>query len=80
VLKVMPDRAKAEVMEEYPTLRFAQPVFIGTGLVDTAAAPEFHYGIAAAACRAGRSSRPTIIQARIMAWRSMPRSSIRYRS
>ncbi len=53
VLKVMPDRAKTEAMEEYPTLRFAQPVFIGTGLADTAAAPEFQYGIAAAACRAG---------------------------
>jgi hypothetical protein len=53
VLKVMPDRAKTEVMEDYPTLRFAQPVFIGTGLVDTAAVPEFQYGIAAAACRAG---------------------------
>ena len=53
VLKVMPDRAKTEAMEDYPTLRFAQPVFIGTGLADTAAAPEFQYGIAAAACRAG---------------------------
>ena len=53
VLKVMPDRAKTEAMEEYPTLRFAQPVFIGTGLADTAAAPEFQYGIASAACREG---------------------------
>jgi hypothetical protein len=53
VLKVWPDRAKVDAVEDWPTLRFAQPVFVGIGLADTAAQPEFQYGTAAAACRAG---------------------------
>jgi hypothetical protein len=53
VLKVWPARAKVAAVEDWPTLRFAQPVFVGTGLADTAVLPEFQYGIAAAACRAG---------------------------
>jgi len=53
VLKVWPDRAKVAAFEDWPTLRFSHPVFIGTGLADTAAAPDVQYGTAAAACRAG---------------------------
>ena len=53
VLKVWPDRAKVAAVEDWPTLRFSHPVFIGTGLADTAALPEIQSGTAAAACRAG---------------------------
>jgi hypothetical protein len=53
VLKVWPDHAKVPAVEDWPTLRFAHPVFVGTGLADTAAPPEFQYGTAAAACRGG---------------------------
>ena len=53
LLKMMPDRAAVEAVEDYPTLRFAHPVFVGTGLADTAVLPQHQYGIAAAACRAG---------------------------
>jgi hypothetical protein len=53
VLKVWPDRAKVAAVEDWPTLRFSHPVFIGTGLADTAAVPELQYGTAVAACRAG---------------------------
>jgi hypothetical protein len=53
VLKVWPDRATVAAVEDWPTLRFPHPVFVGIGLADTAALPEFQYGIAAAACRAG---------------------------
>jgi hypothetical protein len=53
VLKVWPDRAKVAAVEDWPTLRFPHPVFVGIGLADTAALPEFQYGTAAAACQAG---------------------------
>lgn len=53
VLKVWPHHAKVPAVEDWPTLRFAHPVFVGTGLADTAALPEFQYGTAASACRAG---------------------------
>ena len=53
VLKVWPDRAKVAAVENWPTLRFAHPLFVGIGLADIAALPEFQYNIAAAACRAG---------------------------
>jgi len=53
VLKVWPEHAKIAAVEDWPTLRFTQPVFVGTGLADTVALPEFQYGIAAAACRVG---------------------------
>ena len=53
MLKVWPDRAKVAAVEDWPTLRFTHPVFVGIGLADTAALPEFQYGTAAAACRAG---------------------------
>ena len=52
VLKVWPDRAKVAAVEDWPTLRFSHPVFIGTGLADAAALPDIQYGTAAAACRA----------------------------
>ena len=53
VLKVWPDRAKVAAVEDWPTLHFPHPLFIGIGLADAAALPEFQYAIAAAACRAG---------------------------
>ena len=53
VLKVWPDRAKVAAVEDWPTLRFSDPVFVGIGLADTAAVPDIQYGTAAAACRAG---------------------------
>jgi len=53
VLKVWPDHAKVAAVEDWPTLRFSHPVFVGTGLADAAALPDFQYGTAAAACRAG---------------------------
>jgi ribonuclease BN (tRNA processing enzyme) len=53
VLKVWPERAKVAAVEDWPTLRFSHPLFVGTGLADTAALPESQYGTAAAACRAG---------------------------
>jgi hypothetical protein len=53
VLKVWPDHAKVPAVEEWPTLRFSHPLFIGTGLADAAAVPDIQYGTAAAACRAG---------------------------
>jgi hypothetical protein len=48
-----PDRAKVDAVEDWPTLRFAHPVFVGIGLADTAVLPELQYGTASAACRAG---------------------------
>jgi ribonuclease BN (tRNA processing enzyme)/dienelactone hydrolase len=53
VLKVWPDRAKVAAVEDWPTLRFSHPIFVGAGLADTAAPPELQYATAAAACRAG---------------------------
>jgi hypothetical protein len=53
VLKVWPDRVKVAAVEDWPTLRFSHPLFIGTGLADTAAAPDVQYGTASAACQAG---------------------------
>jgi hypothetical protein len=53
VLKVWPDHATVASVEDWPTLRFPHPVFVGIGLADTAVLPEFQYGTAAAACRAG---------------------------
>jgi len=53
VLKVWPDHGNVEPVEDWPTLRFPHPLFVGTGLADTAALPDIQYGTAAAACRAG---------------------------
>jgi hypothetical protein len=53
VLKEWPAPAKLPAVEDWPTLRFAHPVFVGIGLADTAALPAFQYSTAAAACRAG---------------------------
>lgn len=53
VMKMWPDRAKVAAFEDWPTLRFSYPVFIGSGLADTAALPDVQYGTATAACRAG---------------------------
>jgi hypothetical protein len=53
VLKAWPEHAKVAAFEDWPTLRFSHPLFIGTGLADTAAVPEVQYGTATAACRAG---------------------------
>lgn len=53
VLRLWPDHAKVAAVEDWPTLSFPHPVFVGTGLADTAVPPEFQYGTAAAACRAG---------------------------
>jgi dienelactone hydrolase len=53
VLKAWPERAKVAAVEDWPTLRFSHPVFIGVGLADTAVPPELQYATAAAACQAG---------------------------
>lgn len=53
VLKMWPDRTTVAAVENWPTLRFSHPVFIGAGLADAAASPDVQYGTAAAACRAG---------------------------
>ena len=53
VLKVWPERAKVEAAEEWPTMRFTHPVFVGIGLADSAAPPHAQYSTATAACRAG---------------------------
>ena len=53
VSKVWPDHAKVAAVEDWPTLRFAHPVFIRAGLADAAALPDIQYDTAAAACRAG---------------------------
>ena len=53
VLKVWPDPATFTAVEDWPTLRFAHPVFVGIGLADAAALPAFQYDTAVAACRAG---------------------------
>lgn len=53
LLEMWPERAKIAAVEDLPTLRFPHPVFVGTGLADKAVLPEFQYGIAVAACRAG---------------------------
>jgi hypothetical protein len=45
--------AKAASYQQYPTPKFAQPVFIGSGLADTAAFPEGQYNVVMAACHAG---------------------------
>ena len=54
-LKKNPDEAaaKAASYERYPTPRFAQPVFIGSGLADVVAFPEGQYDFVKAACYAG---------------------------
>ena len=52
-LKTMPDRAQAAPVEDYPTLRFDYPIFVGTGLADSAVLPVYQHGIVEAACRAG---------------------------
>jgi pimeloyl-ACP methyl ester carboxylesterase len=54
-LKKNPDdaAAKAASYERYPTPRFAQPVFIGSGLADVSAFPEGQYDFVMAACYAG---------------------------
>jgi hypothetical protein len=53
VLKVWPDHATVPAVEDWPTLRFAHPVFIGAGLADAAAVPQIQHETAAAACAAG---------------------------
>jgi hypothetical protein len=53
VLKVWPEHATVAAVEDWPTLRFAHPVFVGIGLADAAVPPELQFGTAAAACRAG---------------------------
>ena len=52
-MKAWPDHAKVPAVEDWPTLHFTHPVFIGTGLADTAGLPAVQYATAAAACRAG---------------------------
>lgn len=44
---------KIAAVEDWPTLRLSQPLFIGIGLADAAALPEVQYGTAIQACRAG---------------------------
>ena len=53
LLKAWPDHAKVPAVEDWPTLHFTHPLFIGTGLADTAGLPAVQYATAAAACRAG---------------------------
>jgi ribonuclease BN (tRNA processing enzyme)/pimeloyl-ACP methyl ester carboxylesterase len=53
VLKVWPESATVEAAEEWPTLRFSHPVFVGIGLADSATPPHAQYSTATAACRAG---------------------------
>lgn len=45
--------AKAAPYKQYPTPRFARPVFIGSGLADTTVFPESQYNLVMAACYAG---------------------------
>jgi acetyl esterase/lipase len=45
--------ANAIRYQQYPTPKFAQPLFVGTGLADTAVSPEEQYDLVRAACRAG---------------------------
>jgi pimeloyl-ACP methyl ester carboxylesterase len=54
-LKKTPDEAIAHAAsyERYPTPRFAQPVFIGSGLADVTAFPEGQYNFVKAACSVG---------------------------
>ena len=53
LLKTWPEHPKVAAVEDWPTLRFAHPLFVGTGLADTAGLPAVQYATAAAACRAG---------------------------
>jgi acetyl esterase/lipase len=55
VLKKSPDDvvARAARYLRYPPLRFAQPVFVGTGLADTTIFPEDQYNVVMAACYDG---------------------------
>jgi hypothetical protein len=53
VLKAWPAPEKLAAVEDWPTLRFPHPVFIGIGLADAAALPAQQHDTAAAACRAG---------------------------
>jgi hypothetical protein len=53
VLKAWPAHEALAAVEDWPTLRFARPLFVGIGLADAAALPELQYGTATAACRAG---------------------------
>ena len=54
-LRKNPDAAiaKAAPLQQYPSLKFAQPVFIGTGLADTTILPQAQYNLVMAACYAG---------------------------
>jgi pimeloyl-ACP methyl ester carboxylesterase len=45
--------AKAAPFQQYPTPRFIQPVFIGTGLSDITTAPDGQYNFVRAACHTG---------------------------
>jgi hypothetical protein len=53
VSKAWPDHGPVAAVEDWPTLRFDRPVFVGIGLADAAALPEQQHSTAAAACRAG---------------------------
>lgn len=53
VLKMWPAHRALAAVEDWPTLRYAHPLFVGIGLADAAALPELQYGTVAAACRAG---------------------------
>jgi pimeloyl-ACP methyl ester carboxylesterase len=53
--KQSPDQiaAKTNPYRQYPRLKFARPVFVGTGLADTTIAPEIQYNFVVAACAEG---------------------------
>ena len=52
--------APALAAMEYPTLKLAQPLFIGTGELDRDVPPPLQYGLVKAACAAG-----TVVQAHV---------------
>lgn len=55
LMKKFPDdvAAKAAPYQQYPTLRFSQPVFVATGLDDMVVFPESQYNFVRTACEAG---------------------------
>jgi hypothetical protein len=79
-LKVWPDDVKMAAVEDWPTLRFSHPLFVGIGLADSAALPAFQYHTAAAACRAGSIVETHYYPGQDHWGPSTPRSSIRCRS
>ncbi len=52
-LKKAPDENALNGNQQYPAPKFAQPVFIGTGLADVTVLPEGQYNFVMAACSAG---------------------------